>query len=159
MAKFNPNVLGEESMGRLISEFYKAVTLIETYEEAKAFFKDLLNPTEMAMLARRLQIAKMLEEGYSYEEITLILKVGYTTVAKVSRWLNSGTGYKLIVQRMIELEKKQLKKEKKKYDPFDPERIKHVYASYYWPEETLQILEAKLSEYFKLRRKKISISK
>ena len=160
MAKFNPVSLSEKTMGQLISEFYKAVTLIEAYDEAKSFFKDLLTPTEMSMLTRRLQIAKMLEEGYPYEAIELVLKVGTQTIAKVARWLNyGGGGYRLIIQRMIELEKKELKKRNKRYSPFDTERIKRVYAGYYWPEEAMKMLEEKLAEYLKLSRKISSIPK
>ena len=158
MAKFNPLVLPEKNMGKVISEFWKASTLINSYEDARLFFKDLLTIQETAMLARRLQIAKMIEEGFSYDVIMLVLKVGRNTVGKVARWLNYGHGgLRQVVQNMLEIEKKQAKKKQQKWDPYSIVSIKKRYASYYWPEKATSYLENHLREYLRQHRKKQSI--
>lgn len=158
MAKFDPFLLPDENMGKIISEFWKAATLIRDYDEAKAFFKDLLTNKEMTMLARRLQIAKMLTEGFPFEAICLILKVGRGTVAKVSIWLNSGgNGYKIILERLIELEKEKSKRENQIYDPFSWDNIQKRYASYYWPHKAINYLYKELHEYMQSSRKITSV--
>ncbi len=42
------------------------------------------------MLARRIQIAKLLLKKESYEEIKKKLKVGTSTIINVQRWLKQG---------------------------------------------------------------------
>lgn len=66
----------------------------------KYFLKDLLNRQERIMLIRRLLVAKMLLDGYTYDEIQNKLKVGKGTIAKVSRWLYFGRGgYKKAISK------------------------------------------------------------
>jgi len=76
------------------------VSLLKTREEVKIFFKDLLTLGEMVMISRRIQIAKMLLDGQTYETIKSKLKVGATTVSQVERWLNNGFGgYKTTIKK------------------------------------------------------------
>lgn len=133
--RFEPEKIKRSKRKEVLAEFYKAVTLIEDYEEAKLFFKDLLTAKETIMLARRLQVATMLIDKFSYQEIKDILKVGLTTIADVQKWLNlGGAGYRKIIERLKKIESKKFK-EKYKQD-----EIKRRYASYYWPEEALKSL-------------------
>jgi uncharacterized protein YerC len=53
----------------------------------KLLLRDLLTPSERIMLGRRLIIARMLIAGESYEFIGERLRVGYTTIARIHRWL------------------------------------------------------------------------
>ncbi len=154
MVKFDPTKLSAETQKRLLAEFYKAVTLIDNYKEAKEFFRDLLSLKERAMLARRLQVAVMLIQGYTYEEIIKTLKIGASTVASVQKWLTlGGQGYKTIVKKLLKHEKEIAKKKEKLKDPFSMESLKRRYASYYWPEEALK----ELDNYLKKRSKRKSL--
>lgn len=149
MVKFDPKVLTPENQGKVLSEFYKAATLIESYEEAKTFFKDLLPLKETAMLARRLQIARMLIEEYTYDEIKTSLKIGSSTISKIQNWLEAGgTGYRNVIRKIQELEIKKTKSRSK-----DLLNIKTRYASYYWPAKSLDETGRKI----KLSLKKKSI--
>ncbi len=160
MSKFDSAQLTPKNAGLLISEFWKAITLIENYQEAKDFLRDLLNPTESIMLARRLQIAKMLEEGYTYEMIIIVLRIGHPTVAKVARWYKHGMGgYRKIVKRLIELDNQRLSKRNKEFNPYSFESIKSKYAMYYWPQNLMGKLESSISDYLKISRKLRSIPK
>lgn len=76
------------------------VSMLEGKEEVKNFFKDLLTLSEVVMISRRIQIAKMLLNGDSIEKIIKKLKVGNATISQVSRWLNNGFGgYKTIIRK------------------------------------------------------------
>mgnify|MGYP001567121549 FL=1 len=64
------------------------------------FFKDLLTLSEVVMISRRLQIAKMLLVGLEYGEIKEKLRVGLGTIYQVEKWLKRGFGgYQPIIER------------------------------------------------------------
>lgn len=157
--RFEPNELEEEKRKKVLSEFYAAVTMIENYEEAKQFFKDLLTTKETLMLARRLQIATMLIYESSYQDIQNTLKVGLSTIASVQNWLNAGgKGYRTVIERLKEVELRRIARMNESKDPFNNENLKRKYASYYWPEEMVEFLSEKISKKLKYTKKKQSIN-
>lgn len=79
-----------KKVAQFINRFWDAVTLIEDRSEAVNFFKELLTPTEVRMLAKRLQIADMLSKGYKYEDIRNFVRVTAQTIASVNNKLNFG---------------------------------------------------------------------
>ena len=96
-----------EWMGAYINQFWAGVTLLNNSKESKAFLKDLLTHTETKMFAKRLQIARMLIEGYGYQQIQYVVKVTSNTISKISNALNDrGDGYRKIVNQILKLEKK-----------------------------------------------------
>lgn len=108
MAKFDLYKLSPQEQQELLSRFFMAVTALGSFKEVKSFFKDLLNPQETAMLARRLKAAEMLLDGETYDEIMRRLKMGHATIAAVHRWINSGNeGYKVAVKRLKKLDKRR----------------------------------------------------
>lgn len=86
-SKINP-----KERWRILDEFWTMVALLETKDEVKSFFKDLLSATESVMLARRIQIAKLLLSNYGYDTIQKRLGVAPNTIASVHRWLEGGFG-------------------------------------------------------------------
>ena len=102
MTKVSRNRLSEGKMGLYVEEFWRAVTLLESKDEVKEFFRDIFTATERTMLAKRLQIAKLLYVGSDYDFIKKELHVSNTTIAAVARWLDSfGTGYRVIIPRLL----------------------------------------------------------
>jgi len=127
--KVRYNQLTEFEKRKYLGEFYDMVLLLGSREEAKKFFKDLLTLSEVVMISRRIQIAKMLLEGRNYEEIRKELKVGANTITHVERWLNNGFGgYKEIIKR----HEKKKTKDAKKYDNFPaaPFSLTHIRRKY-----------------------------
>ena len=109
-----------------LGEFYDMIALLKNRDEVKQFFKDLLTLSEVVMISRRLQIAKMLLEGYTYREVQDKLKAGVPTIVSVERWLNQGFGgYKNIIGRH-----KKKKKKIKEYEPVTPFSLKHLRKKY-----------------------------
>lgn len=84
--------LSELEKKKYLGDFYTMVSLLKDREEVKNFFKDLLTLSEAVMISRRIQIAKMLLEGYTYDEIRKKLKVGFNNINQVEKWLNNGFG-------------------------------------------------------------------
>jgi len=125
--------LSEEEKKKCLGEFYTMVSMLEGREEVKNFFKDLLTLSEMVMITRRIQIAKMLLEGYSIEEIINKLRVGSATVIQVSRWLNNGFGgYKSIIKKYKKHEGKfKTKKDVSAAAPLTFEWIRKKYPAHF----------------------------
>lgn len=92
MAKFDEKKLPYPTQDRLMEIFCAVVCKLKTKDAVRDFFKDLMNRKERMMLIRRLQIAEMLLEKYTYDEIVKKLKCGTPTIARVERWLEFGRG-------------------------------------------------------------------
>lgn len=108
-------------MDYFITNLWNVFTLIENRDEAVAFLKELLTPTEVRMLAKRIQIAKMLLEGHKYENIIPHVRVTPGTISAVSNQLLYGSGgYHKIIERLIKIEKKRQEKLEGKKSLFDP---------------------------------------
>lgn len=111
MPRSKPQRLSFKERQKLLSEFWRAVFLMETVEETRSFFKDLLSETEEVMLGRRLKIAKLIYEGKSYDTIEKIMHAGSGTIAAVHAWLDGGFGGYLRAIRKLEQEGKKKHKE------------------------------------------------
>ena len=87
---------------RILDIFFKSLVEIKTGDEAKQFIKDFLSPTEQIMLSKRLAIAFLLEKKYEFRQISRILRVSLTTVAKVSMMRKyGGEGYQKIINKIL----------------------------------------------------------
>ena len=101
MPRSKPQRLTFRERQKLLSEFWTAVFLLETVEETRSFFKDLLSETEEVMLARRLKIARLILEGKSYGAIEKTMHAGPGTIASVHAWLDGGFGgYVRAIQKL-----------------------------------------------------------
>jgi len=77
VAKKVPN-----QMERYLAELYKVLSDLSP-KETEQLLNDLLTPMEAKMLAKRVEIAKMLLTGRKYHEIEKALNVQRTTIARV----------------------------------------------------------------------------
>ncbi len=101
MPRVQPKTLLPKDRTELLNEFWFMIASLQTQEEVKNFFKDLLSETEAIMLARRIRIARFLLKGISYQSIKETLKTSDTTIARVHRWLQSGfEGYTKALPRL-----------------------------------------------------------
>ena len=92
MPRTQPKSLSKKELYSFLDEFWTMIAGLETKDEVKNFFRDLLSETEALMLARRIRIAKLLLRGTSYEDIIEALHTSEGTIALVHRWLQSGFG-------------------------------------------------------------------
>lgn len=68
---------------------------LDSKDRVFEFLLDLMTEKEMLEFARRLEVAKMLDEGISYTRIEKKTAMSSTTIARVSKALNSDNfGYK-----------------------------------------------------------------
>jgi TrpR-related protein YerC/YecD len=121
--------LTSEQKKKYLGEFYSMVALLGSRNEVKNFFKDLLTLSEVVMISRRIQIAKMLLEEHSYEKIKKELKVGGTTISQVEKWLHGGFGgYKKAIRTY---KNKYKKTSNLSATPFSYEWVRKKYPIHY----------------------------
>ncbi|MBI5464345.1 MAG: helix-turn-helix domain-containing protein [Ignavibacteriales bacterium] len=77
---------------REIDELYRVILRLDSVEECRKFFRDLLTETEISELTERWKAAKMLAQGASYASIAAQTGLSSRTIARVGRWLKTGKG-------------------------------------------------------------------
>lgn len=108
MGKVKISSMNRDDRYELLDELYNMISILDSKEEVKNFFRDLLTPSESLMLARRIAIAKMLIEGATYDEIKKKLSVGYDNIKSVYRWLYDGFGgYNLALEKISKAKGKE----------------------------------------------------
>lgn len=151
MAKFNPYLLSAKERKRIVGQFFNALSLLDNDIDIKNFFEDLLTESEMIMLARRLEVARMLVKGVGYQKIRSALKVGFDNINAVNCWLRYGKkGYASIIEKLDKFEKKNLSKKslkKEKTTSFDWYDVKRKFPANFWPKELLKKLDIEVEDY------------
>ncbi len=124
--------LSNEEKKKYLGEFYSMMALLKSRDQVKRFLKDLLTLSEVVMISRRIQIAKMLLKGYTHEKIRKKLKVGLTNISQVEKWLNNGFGgYKEMIAEYKKKYKERDEFEKYGYPPFSRKWVQNKYPAYY----------------------------
>ena len=86
---------------KFTDQLFKAILLLQDEEECYQFFEDICTINEIKSIAQRLEVAKMLKEGATYEEIAKLTGASTATISRVKRCLNYGAdGYKMVLQRL-----------------------------------------------------------
>ena len=84
-----------------IDELFKAILQLKDVEECYRFFEDICTVKELKAMAQRLAVAKMLEVGAKYSDISSQTGASTATISRVKRFLDFGAdGYKLILERL-----------------------------------------------------------
>lgn len=89
-----------------VDELFDAVLLLRDREECYRFFEDICTVNEIHAIAQRLQVAKLLNIGKTYNEIEQQTKASTATISRINKCLQYGAdGYKIVLKRMQEEEK------------------------------------------------------
>jgi len=87
-----------KSAARSLSE---ALLSLETSQEVKQFLEDLCTPAEVEAMVDRWRVAQLVNQGYSYRDIREMTEVSVTTIGRVARFMEQGTGgYRTVLQRL-----------------------------------------------------------
>ena len=71
---------------------YSALLSLKSSDEMAAFLSDLCTPAELEVLIDRWRVVPYLQEGLSYRQIHERTAVSITTIGRVARYLNQGSG-------------------------------------------------------------------
>jgi TrpR-related protein YerC/YecD len=81
-------------------ELGAAVASLRDAEEALRFLRDLCTVTELRELAARWAVARLLDAGVSYHDISDRTGASSATISRVNQWLRYGRdGYRLVLDR------------------------------------------------------------
>ncbi|MDP9800075.1 TrpR-related protein YerC/YecD [Arcanobacterium wilhelmae] len=88
-------------MERKIGQLSQAIADLESADAVRAFLEDLCTIREIQDMAQRLEAARMLEDGASYQEVSDELAISSATIARVNKALHYGAGgYKAVLARL-----------------------------------------------------------
>ena len=80
---------------------FDAVMKIETLDEARRFFRDLLTDKEIIEFAQRWKVARLLAKNKKYTEIEKETGMSSKTIARIQKWLTKGMGgYRLMINKL-----------------------------------------------------------
>jgi TrpR-related protein YerC/YecD len=81
-------------------ELGAAVAVLRDGEEALRFLRDLCTVNELREFAARWEVARLLDAGTSYHEISARTGASSATISRVNQWLRYGRdGYRLVLDR------------------------------------------------------------
>jgi TrpR-related protein YerC/YecD len=131
MTKISKRALESKQLSYYINDLWSAFTLMGSKEDIRLLFKDIFTHTEYKMFAKRLQIARMLLDGQTYDQISDVLKVTPITIAHVSNTLaNKGYGFRRAHIGLSRIEekfhKKRVERQKNIENPFRARVMKNV---------------------------------
>ena len=85
---------------------FDAILSLETREECYQFFDDLCTVKEIADMSQRLEAAKLLLQGKTYEQIVKSAEISTATISRINRCIQYGSGgYQAIIERVQEKQK------------------------------------------------------
>ncbi len=85
----------------LTDQLFEAILSLKDIEECYRFFEDICTINEIKSLAQRLQVAIMLKDKKTYQEIVEETGASTATISRVNRSLIYGAdGYKIVFDRM-----------------------------------------------------------
>ena len=97
MAEKNPR------RNETIDALFDAILSLETREECYDFFEDLCTVKEISDMAQRLEAAKLLLDGSTYEQIVKTVEISTASISRINRCIQYGTGgYRQTIEKVRE---------------------------------------------------------
>ena len=85
----------------LNDQLCEAMLSLETVDECYQFFEDLCTISELKAMSQRLEVARMLCAGHTYDDIVARTGASTATISRVKRCLNYGAdGYNIVLDRL-----------------------------------------------------------
>ncbi|MBQ8647329.1 MAG: TrpR-related protein YerC/YecD [Oscillospiraceae bacterium] len=80
---------------------FQAILSLQSVEECYTFFEDLCTMKELSDMSQRLQAARLLLQGSTYDQIVKQVEISTATISRINRCIQYGEGgYRTIIERM-----------------------------------------------------------
>ena len=90
-----------------IDQFCQALLSLQNTEECYTFLSDLFTVQEVTAFAQRLQVARLLREGNTYEMVRSQVPVSSSTITRINTELRYGSGgYEMVLDRLAQQDEK-----------------------------------------------------
>lgn len=84
-----------------VDRLFDAILSLRNREECYRFFEDLCTVREVQAMAQRLEVARMLIAGHTYDEIVAATGMSTATISRIKRFVEYGSdGYVTIIKRL-----------------------------------------------------------
>ena len=83
----NPKLRDEQN-----DMLFQAILSLKSVEECYQFFEDICTVSELKALSQRLEVARMLSVGHTYDDIVARTGASTATISRVKRVFSDGTG-------------------------------------------------------------------
>ena len=88
---------------------FQAILSLESLEDCYTFFEDLCTMKELGDMAQRLEGARLLLEGKTYDQIVKSVEISTATISRINKCLLYGAdGYKRVLERLGDTEPKDV---------------------------------------------------
>ena len=89
-----------------IDELFDGILTLRDREDCYRFFEDICTINEIHSIAQRLQVAKLLSEKKTYNEIENVTKASTATISRINKCIVYGAdGYRRVLDRLNNEEK------------------------------------------------------
>ncbi|PYZ96564.1 hypothetical protein CR205_12695 [Alteribacter lacisalsi] len=89
--------------GKELDQLFDSILSLKDKEECYQFFDDLCTMNEIQSLGQRLEVARMLMDGDTYQKIEKDTGASTATISRVKRCINYGNdGYRMTLERVKE---------------------------------------------------------
>ncbi|MCD7954360.1 MAG: YerC/YecD family TrpR-related protein [Lachnospiraceae bacterium] len=84
-----------------VDALFEAILSLENKDECYRFFGDVCTINELLSLSQRFEVARMLSESRTYQDIADKTGASTATISRVNRSLNYGNdGYEIVLKRL-----------------------------------------------------------
>lgn len=84
-----------------MERLFKAILALENMDECYKFFEDVCTVKELQDMSQRLEVARMLKDGKSYQEVSRETGASTATISRVNKCLVYGSGgYSSILEKL-----------------------------------------------------------
>ncbi len=84
-----------------VKELFQAILTLQNEEECFNFFEDVCTTNEILSFAQRYQVAKLLNQKFTYQEIAEKSGASTATISRVKRSIDDGNGgYDMMFKRL-----------------------------------------------------------
>ena len=84
-----------------IDELFDGILTLRDREDCYRFFEDICTINEIHSIAQRLQVAKLLSEKKTYNEIQKVTKASTATISRINKCIVYGAdGYRRVLERL-----------------------------------------------------------
>lgn len=86
-----------------LDALFDGILTLENREDCYRFFEDLCTVSEIQAIAQRFQVAKLLSQNYTYNEIEKETGASTATISRINKCLVYGEdGYRRVLDRVEE---------------------------------------------------------
>jgi TrpR-related protein YerC/YecD len=84
-----------------VEALFEAILRLDEIGETERFFRDLCTLTELRDMAQRWAVARLLDAGLHYAEISRRTGASTATITRIASWLNHGEGgYRAMLDKL-----------------------------------------------------------